>query len=93
MGKQKIDKCNEIVSGHRSTPRPHSHFEAEWKINDSLSTPPPPSFSLPLSLCFSLFASPSLYLCVILPQLAVVPAVVQGVDLFLFCQKSSPGAK
>lgn len=31
MGKQKIDKCNEIGFGHRSTPQPHSHFEAEWK--------------------------------------------------------------
>lgn len=31
MGKQKIDKCNEIVFGHRSTSQPHSRREAEWK--------------------------------------------------------------
>lgn len=31
MGKQKIDKCKGIVLGHRSTPQPDSHFEAECK--------------------------------------------------------------
>lgn len=43
------------------------------------------TFCLPLSF--------SLYLYVIRPQQAVLPAVLQGVYLFLFCQKSSPGAK
>lgn len=52
MGKQKIDKCNEIVFGHRSTPQPHSHFEAERKSTTENTHS--------LSLCFS---PPSLSLC------------------------------
>lgn len=79
MGKQKIDKCNEIV-GHRSTPKPHSH--SEWKSAEEKRKKN--------TFCLLSF---SLYLYVIRSQQAVLPAVLQGVYLFLFCQKSSPGAK
>lgn len=34
MGKQEINKCNEIVFGHRSTPQPHfTFFEGRMVIN------------------------------------------------------------
>lgn len=60
MGKQKIDKCNEIVFGHRSTPQPHSHFEAEWKSTTGKKTV---SVSFSPSLCVFVSFLPSKLFC------------------------------